>query len=111
MCPRSWAAATPVKYKRDIQQLTYVLAIVKKSENNRTEEISLVTPTPGRAKFVKDLYKTLQFSWQSDFVGPANFQAGLELYDVAGPDGLYLVKLKVRHWKQPWNIWVNTSHK
>ena len=47
MCPRSWAAATPVKYKRDIQQLTYVLAIVKNSENNGTEEISLVTPTPG----------------------------------------------------------------
>ena len=47
MCPRSWVAATPVKYKRDIQQLTYVLAIVKNSENNGTEEISLVTPTPG----------------------------------------------------------------
>ena len=47
MCPRSWAAATPVKYKRDIQQLTYVLAIVKNSENNGTEEISIVTPTPG----------------------------------------------------------------
>ena len=50
MCPRSSAAATPVKYKRDIQQLTYVLKIVKKSENNGTEEISLVTPTPGPVK-------------------------------------------------------------
>ena len=44
MCPRSWAAATPVKYKRDIQQLTYVLALVKNSENNGTEEISLDPP-------------------------------------------------------------------
>ena len=48
MWPRSWTATTPVKYKRDIQQLTYVLAIVKNSENNGTEEISLVTPTPER---------------------------------------------------------------
>ena len=44
MCPRSWAAATPVKYKRYIQQLTYVPRIVKNSENNGTEEISLVPP-------------------------------------------------------------------
>ena len=47
MYPRSWTAVTPVKYKRDIQQLTYVLTIVQNSENNGTEEISLVTPTPG----------------------------------------------------------------
>ena len=46
MCPRSGATATPVKYKRDIQQLTYVLTIVRNSENNGKEGISLVTPTP-----------------------------------------------------------------
>ena len=39
MCHRSWAAATPSKYKRDIQMLTYVLAMLKKLENNGTEEI------------------------------------------------------------------------
>ena len=31
------------------------------------------------------------------FVGPWTFQAGLELYEVAGPAGLYLIKLKVGH--------------
>ena len=32
-------------------------------------------------------------------VGPGTFQAGLELYEVVGPAGLYLIKLKVGHWK------------
>ena len=31
-------------------------------------------------------------------VGPGTFQAGLELYEVAGPAGLYLMKLKLGHW-------------
>ena len=31
-------------------------------------------------------------------VGPGTFQAGLEVYEVAGPAGLYLIKLKVGHW-------------
>ena len=31
------------------------------------------------------------------FVGPGTFQAGLEVYEVAGPAGLYLIKLKVGH--------------
>ena len=31
-------------------------------------------------------------------MGPETFQAGLELYEVAGPAGLYLLKLKVGHW-------------
>ena len=39
--------ATPVKYERDIQQLTSILAMLKNEENNETEEIGLATPTPG----------------------------------------------------------------
>ena len=31
------------------------------------------------------------------FVGPGTFQAGLEIYEVAGPAGLYLMKLKLGH--------------
>ena len=31
------------------------------------------------------------------FVGPGTFQVGLELYEVAGPAGLYLIKLKLGH--------------
>ena len=31
------------------------------------------------------------------FVGPGTFQAGLELNEVAGPAGLYLMKLKLGH--------------
>ena len=46
-CHRSWAAVTPVKYKRDIQWLTCVLAMLKNEENNGTGEMDLVTPTPG----------------------------------------------------------------
>ena len=50
MCHRSWAAATPAKYKRDIQKLTCGLPKLKKSKNNGTEEIGLVPPTPGLIK-------------------------------------------------------------
>ena len=46
-CLRSSAAVTPVKYERDIVQVTGVFATLKNCENNGTEEISLVTPTPG----------------------------------------------------------------
>ena len=38
---RAWAAATPDKYQRDIQYLTWVLAMLKNSENNGTEKIGL----------------------------------------------------------------------
>ena len=31
------------------------------------------------------------------FVGPGTFQTGLEVYEVAGPAGLYLMELKVGH--------------
>ena len=31
------------------------------------------------------------------FVGPGTFLADLEVYEVAGPAGLYLIKLKVGH--------------
>ena len=46
-CLRSSAAVTPVKYELDIIQLTAILIIRKKWENNGTEKIGLVTPTPG----------------------------------------------------------------
>ena len=46
-CLRSSAAVTPAKYELDISQLTIVLVIPKKWENNGTEKIGLVTPTPG----------------------------------------------------------------
>ena len=45
-CLRSWAAETPAKYELDIIQVTPVLIIRKKWENNGTEKIGLVTPTP-----------------------------------------------------------------
>ena len=44
---RNWAATIPVKYERNIQYLTCGLAMLKNGENNGTEEIALVTPTPG----------------------------------------------------------------
>ena len=46
--PRSLAAVTPAKYELDIIQVTAVLIIRKKWENNGTEKIGLVTPTPGQ---------------------------------------------------------------
>ena len=38
---------TPAKYKRDIQSISCVFTMLKNLENNGTEEIGLVTPTPG----------------------------------------------------------------
>ena len=46
-CLRSSAAVTPAKYELDIMQVTTVVIIRKKWENNGTEKIGLVTPTPG----------------------------------------------------------------
>ena len=45
-CRRSSAAVTPAKYELDIIQVTTVLIIRKNWENNGTEKIGLVTPTP-----------------------------------------------------------------
>ena len=49
-CLRSSAAVTPAKYELDVVQITIVLIIWKKWENNGTEKIDLVTPTPGDAR-------------------------------------------------------------
>ena len=46
-CHRTRAAATLVKYERDIQKVTSDVTMLKNQENNVTEEISFVTPTPG----------------------------------------------------------------
>ena len=46
-CHRTRAAATLVKYGRDIQKVTSDVTMLKNQENNVTEEISFVTPTPG----------------------------------------------------------------
>ena len=46
-CLRSSAAVTPAKYELDIIQVTIVFIIPKNWENNGTEKIGLVTPTPG----------------------------------------------------------------
>ena len=40
------AAMTHAKYKRDTQQLTCILTMMKYEENNGTEEIGSVTPPP-----------------------------------------------------------------
>ena len=48
-CLRCSAAVTPAKYELDIIQVTTVLIIRKNWENNGTEKIGLVTPTPGWA--------------------------------------------------------------
>ena len=45
-CLRSSAAVTPAKYELDIVQVTTVLIIRKKWENNGTGKIGFVTPTP-----------------------------------------------------------------
>ena len=42
-------------------------------------------------------------------MGPETFQAGLELYEVAGPAGLYLLKLKVGHWLVQVITWANVD--
>ena len=48
MCLRSSAAVTPAKYELDAIQVTTVFIIRKNWENNGTEKIGLVTPTPVR---------------------------------------------------------------
>ena len=45
-CLRSSAAVTPAKYELDIVKVTTVFMIRKNWENNGTEKIGLVTPTP-----------------------------------------------------------------
>ena len=45
-CLRSSAAVTPAKYELYIIQVITVLIIRKNWENNGTEEIGKVTPTP-----------------------------------------------------------------
>ena len=46
-CLRRSAAVTPAKFELDIIQVTTVLIIRKKWENNGTGKIGLVTPIPG----------------------------------------------------------------
>ena len=50
-CLRSSAVATPAKYELDIIQVTIVFIIPKNWENNGTEKIGLVTPTPEPVMF------------------------------------------------------------
>ena len=45
-CLRSSAEVTPAKYELDIVQVITVFIIQKNWENNGTEKIGLVTPTP-----------------------------------------------------------------
>ena len=49
-CLCSSAAVTPVKYERDIHQVTSVLMIMKHCEINGMEEFDLVSPIPGLAQ-------------------------------------------------------------
>ena len=79
MCLHSWAAVTPVKYESDIICVTRALIIMENQENNGTEKVALVTPTPDRicihiegprihieaGKMAAILQKTLSnaFSW------------------------------------------------
>ena len=53
-CLRSSATVTPAKYELDIIQVNTVLIIRKKWENNGTEKIGLVTPTPGLSTEAKE---------------------------------------------------------
>ena len=45
-CLRNSAAVTPAKYELDIIQVTIVFIIPNNWENNGTEKIGLLTPTP-----------------------------------------------------------------
>ena len=58
-CHRSWAAATPVRCDRDIEKETSVLMVLKNGKNNRAEEMSLVTPTPGDMIKTKQMHSTV----------------------------------------------------
>ena len=57
-CLRSSAAATPVKYDRDIIYVTCVLIILKNRENNGTEEIGLVTSTQYRMVYILQTFSS-----------------------------------------------------
>ena len=46
-CRRSSAAVTPAKYELDIVKVNNVLITRKNWENNGTDKIGFVTPTPG----------------------------------------------------------------
>ena len=56
-CLRSSAVVTPAKYELDIMQVTTVLIIRKNWENNGTEKIGIVTPTPVLSKQYMAIYK------------------------------------------------------
>ena len=43
-CRHSWAVATPVKYENDTQEVSSVLIIPKKRENNRMLETDFINP-------------------------------------------------------------------
>ena len=51
-CLRSWAAVTPTKYERHIQEVAGVLTRANNRENNGTEEINFISPTPGQSMLV-----------------------------------------------------------
>ena len=53
---------TPVKYKRDIQHVSGILIIMQKWENNGTEEIGLVTPTPVQQDWLVGGFYMARFS-------------------------------------------------
>ena len=71
-CHRSWAATTPVEYKRDIQWLTYAFSMLKNWENSGAEKIGLITPTPGLGR--DDVIARFVFIHYSDATcpGPSN---------------------------------------
>ena len=63
-CLRSSAAVTPAKYELDIVKVTIVFIIPKNWENNGTEKIGLVTPTPD--------YMSLSFIWNGESSSVSN---------------------------------------
>ena len=60
-CLRSSAAVTPDKYELDIIQVATVFIIRKNWENNGTEIIGLVTPTPGHWGIIKHLWSKMEW--------------------------------------------------
>ena len=63
-CLRSLAAVTPAKYELDIIQVTTVFIIRKIWENNGTEKIGFVTPTPVVYGLGLAFYVLCGFSWR-----------------------------------------------
>ena len=55
-CLHSSAVVTPAKYELDIIQVTTVFIIRKNWENNGTENIGLVTPTPVQLLYQKHTF-------------------------------------------------------